>query len=460
MYKTILKILHLLGVNRAISYGVATRIWGLVSGLLTMLVIGTRLTRVEQGYYYTINSLLALQIFFELGLLTVMAQFASQEFIYLRWGEKGEILGDDLSRKRFIDLLAKGTTWFFFAAISLILLVIPTGLAFLGSRAVADAVSFQWKLPWVLAVCGTALNLLAVPFYALIAGSGDVAGVNKREMLGALVSSVLGWSVLLLGGGLYAVSAVTFGTFVVSWLYLVREKPELLRVTWHHLLAQKINGNYDPAAKTYWWRDVWPLQWKMALTWITGYFIFQIFTPVLFRYQGAVVAGQMGMTLSAANALLAVSLTWISARTPEFGKLVAKQEWAALDATHLSVLKQSTAVAGFGALIGTCAIWLLQQYFPIGQRFVPAPYVALFLGGIVLNVMVASLGGYLRAHKQEPFLPLSLTLGVVQGSATWILGMKYGALGVTGGFFIIHLLLGMPVSFVIWNNFRKKWHVS
>lgn len=457
MADLIIRILRKLGFNRAISYGVLARVWGLFSGPVTIFMIGTRLTKVEQGFYYTISSLLALQLFFELGLMTVIAQFASHEFAHLSWGEKGRIDGDPLAKERFIDLLSKGAKWFSLASVALILVLVPAGLVFLGNDADA-AVDFSWRLPWVLAVMGTALNLFTVPFFAVVMGSGDVVTVNHREMIGALLSSILCWTVLAFHGRLYAAFAVTTGAFVISWIYLVREKPEMLKLAWRRIFGR--NGSHDPAARIYWWREVWPLQWKLALTWVAGYFVFQLFTPVLFRYQGAVVAGQMGMTLSAANALLGVSLTWINVRTPEFGKLVAKREWGQLDALLRKVLLQSSAVSFVGATVGTVLIWLLQQHFQIGQRFIPAPHAALFFAGIVFNVIVAGLGGYLRAHKQEPFLPLSITLGFVQGGATWLLGMKYSTLGVTAGFCVVNLVITLPVSFVIWNNFRKKWHTA
>jgi len=451
----IIKILRKLGFNRAISYGVLTRVWGLFSGPVTIFMIGTRLTKVEQGFYYTISSLLALQLFFELGLITVLAQFASHEFAHLSWGEKGRINGDPLAKERFIDLLSKGVKWFSVASFGLFVVLVPAGLLFLGKEVTASA-DFTWRLPWILAVAGTALNLFTVPFFAVVMGSGDVVTVNHREMVGALFSSILSWSVLAFHGQLYAAFAVTSGAFVVSWMYLIRQKPEMLKMAWSRIIGR--GGTQESGARIYWWREVWPLQWKLALTWIAGYFVFQLFTPVLFRYQGAVVAGQMGMTLSAANALLGVSLTWINVRTPEFGKLVAKQQWAQLDSMLRKVLLQSAAVAISGAMVGTLLIWLLQQSFQIGQRFIPAAHAALFFAGIVINVIIAALGGYLRAHKKEPFLPLSITLGIVQGGATWFLGMKYSTLGVTAGFFVINLVISLPVSCIIWNNSREKWH--
>ena len=69
------------------------------------------------------------------------------------------------------------------------------------------------------------------------------------------------------------------------------------------------------------------MQWRIAISWLAGYFVFQLFTPVLFHYHGAVVAGQMGMTLNVSNALLTTSLTLIAAKTPEFGKLIAGRNW-------------------------------------------------------------------------------------------------------------------------------------
>jgi hypothetical protein len=451
------KILRGFGLNRAISYGVFTRVWSLFAGPVTMLMIASRLSRDQQGYYYTIGSLLALQLFFELGLMTVISQFASHEFVNLSWGRRGVIEGDPVARERFCDLLCKAARWFAVAALLLIIVLIPAGLLFLGNRQDA-AIDFSWRLPWILAVVGTAANLFTVPFFSVIMGSGDVVTVNHREMVGAVVSSILCWVVLGVDGGLFSVFAVTCGSVFISWSYLLRQKPALLAMTWKRMFHG--GEERDRSATISWWGEVWPMQWKIALTWIAGYFVFQLFTPVLFRYHGPVVAGQMGMTLSAANALLGVSLSWINTRSPELGKCAATGNWVGLDGLFRRVLIQSTAVSLFGAIAGWAVIRFLQEYFLIGQRFIPASHAALLFAAISMNVVMAAFGAYLRAHKQEPFLPLSLTLGVVQGGATWFLGMKYSTLGVSAGFFVIHLFVALPVAYRIWRTCRKQWHAA
>jgi hypothetical protein len=31
-----------------------------------------------------------------------------------------------------------------------------------------------------------------------------------------------------------------------------------------------------------WWKEVWPFQWRIAISYACGFFIFQLFNPVLF----------------------------------------------------------------------------------------------------------------------------------------------------------------------------------
>lgn len=159
----VIKFLRFFGLNRAIGYGVLARAWSFIAGPVTILIIASRFSKEQQGFYYTISSLLALQIFFELGLVTVLAQFASHEFAHLTWGAKGRIEGDPIARERLIDLLCKATKWFGIAALLLIVVLVPAGIVFLNQQDVS-ATDFSWRLPWILAVCGIAVNLLIVPF--------------------------------------------------------------------------------------------------------------------------------------------------------------------------------------------------------------------------------------------------------------------------------------------------------
>lgn len=446
-----LKIVRLFGVNRAISLSVMARAWGLIAGVVNMALIATLLSGEEQGFYFTINSLLSLQIFFELGLTGVIATFVSHEFASLSWGKRGSIGGELIAVARFEGLLRTSARWFGWASFLLLVLLVPAGLFFFGQGDAGRGIG--WRIPWILAVTVTALNLFVTPYYAAIMGSGEVVTVNRRELAGAVVGSLLGWSVLGLRGGLYAVSAIAFGNALISWGYLLLHKPDLVRLAW------STSPGSVAAERCISWRDeVWPMQWKIALTWMCGYFVFQLFNPVLFHYHGALAAGQMGMTLSASNALLAVSLAWFYAQAPEFGKLVARGEWKTLDRDFFRILAQAATVAVMGAVAGWGAIALLQARTSIGERFISASSAAMLFATVCVQVTISGLGVYLRSHKQEPFWVLALFLGVLHGTTTWLFGKWYAAWGVVGAYFTITLCVALPASLIIWWRCRRLWH--
>ncbi|HLH79467.1 MAG TPA: hypothetical protein VKV29_04200, partial [Chthonomonas sp.] len=99
------KLWKALGIDRAIAYTAINRGWTLISGALSLLLISRFLTPVEQGYYFTFADILALQIFFELGLSTVLVPFASHEFAHLRWTDRGILEGDTTAKSRLASLL-------------------------------------------------------------------------------------------------------------------------------------------------------------------------------------------------------------------------------------------------------------------------------------------------------------------------------------------------------------------
>lgn len=446
-----INILKSCGVNRAIGFGVLSKFWSMLSGPVTIYLIASRFTKDQQGYYYTFGSVLALQIFFELGLLAVLAQFAAHEFAFLSWGEKGDITGNWAHRDRFLDLMGKGLKWYGVSAILLVSILVPAGFLFFAGSPSAGG-GFSWQLPWALAVVGVAGNLLLIPFFALITGSGDVTAMNRREMFGGITGSILGWLVILSGGGLYSLFAVTSGTLVVGLLYLARSKPRLVTAALSHAF-----GRRTPGSTISWWSEVWPMQWKIALSWASGYFIYQLFTPILFKFHGPAVAGQMGMTLTAVTVVQGVSIMWINARSPEFGKLIASGKWEELDRSFYQVLKQAVAVCVVLSTGAVAVIAGLQTYSSIGSRFLSLPHVVIFLVAVCSNVVTASWATYMRAHKTETMLAVSVINALLVGTSTMVLGMKYSSMGMTVGYCAVTILFVMPATSWIFGNFKKQY---
>jgi len=73
-----------------------------------------------------------------------------------------------------------------------------------------------------------------------------------------------------------------------------------------------------------------------------------LFNPVLFAFRGPVEAGRMGMSLSLANAIQAIAVSWVGTKSAPFGTLVARKEFDRLDQVFFQALRQSVAVSILG----------------------------------------------------------------------------------------------------------------
>jgi hypothetical protein len=208
-----------------------------------------------------------------------------------------------------------------------------------------------------------------------------------------------------------------------------------------------------------WRAEVWPFQWRIAVSWICGYFIFQLFNPVLFAYRGPVAAGQMGMSLSIAGALTSVAIAWVNTKAAPFGGMIARKDYVQLDKVFFQALRQSVFVCVLGSLV----IWLGSVYLhAVGLRLAermldPLPLGFLLLSTII-NVVVFAESVYLRAHKEEKFLNSSITGAVLVGSSTYFLGKRYGAMGMVSGNLAIAIFLGLGYNTFIFLKYRKLWH--
>ena len=445
---TLKKYARLAGIDRAIFFTLIARGWRFLAGPIGLYIIVLRFSRVEQGFYYTLRSLLSLQIFFELGLLTVIAQFASHEFTHLRWGEDGEILGDPESKERFADLLYLSSNWFLAASAILVIVLVPAGLLFL-DRTQANT-DFPWKLPWILAVLSMGANLLMIPFYAVITGSGKIATINFLELLGGMGGTLLSWAIMLLNGGLYAAAAVGLGNFLVGVLYITSRKRRLLQASIHRFRYRR-KGHKTKVA---WSTEIWPMQWRLAISWMAGYFIFQMFTPALFYYQGPVIAGQMGMTMSVVNAMYGVSASWMQTKSPVFGKMIALKQWTELDSLFKTTLKQSLGVIGVGSMLVVAVIFTLQRLHPVGVRFLPAGQVALLMASICCNVLISGLSIYMRAFRKEPMLGISLAWGLMTGLSTLVFS-RVSSFSVCAGYLVISFAFAVPATYFKWKKFKR-----
>jgi hypothetical protein len=436
------------GVDKPIAFTIMARGWASLAGLVTVTLIARFLSPAEQGYYYTFGSLVALQIVFELGFSFVILQMASHERAHLTITAADEISGNPIAHARLASVLQKAVRWYSSAAILLAAFLILAGSRFFSAHNQTGTL-VHWRIAWYTTAIAAAVTFQIDPILSFMEGCGYVTNVARVRFAQAAVGSVLAWCALATHHGLFAPAMVISGNAAVAIFWLFRHRLLLLGLLRH-----------DPAThRVHWFREVWHFQWRIAISWLCGYFIFQLFNPVLFAYRGAVVAGQMGMSLSLASALQSVAISWLNTKAAPFGAMVARKEYARMDQIFFQALKQSVAVFMVGTLfICLAAVYLNVRHLRFAERLLSPACLAGLLLASAVNVLVFGEALYLRAHKQEKFLLNSVAGAVLVATSTFFLGKSLGAAGVVAGNLAIALLIGLPMGTYTFIKYRRLWH--
>jgi O-antigen/teichoic acid export membrane protein len=302
----------------------------------------------------------------------------------------------------------------------------------------------------VLTVLTAAVYAPVIPLLSAIEGSGEVARVNHLRLIQGIFANLLTWAVIAGSGGLFAASIVFLVNALWGYGWLARNYPVLITDVFH--------GWRNKTTRSFaWMKEVWPMQWRIAVSWVSGYFIFQLFTPILFYYHGPAQAGKMGMSLVIANMLNNFAQVWLQANTPAMARAVTCKDWSGFDAMFGRIFLQSTAVSWAGSLAALAGLWLLSAY-PLAQRFLSLREMAYLLAAFALTHMIGALAHYLRMHKQEPFMWLSVVGAILVASAIWYFGQRYGTTGVVISLFAINLVYGLPSALWLWLRLRRTWH--
>src|SRR5262249_782532 len=139
--------------------------------------------------------------------------------------------------------------------------------------------------------------------------------------------------------------------------------------------------------------------------------------------------------------------------------LVARREYAELDRVWLRTTLISLIF--LGSLAGTAwgLIYSLNVFhLPLAQRLLaPLPTGLLLLGGILFHVSQCE-SVYLRAHKREVLMLLSVTSSLLIGALVWWLGRRLGPTAAAAAYFAVAACYLIPFQTLIWFRCRTKWH--
>jgi hypothetical protein len=396
-----------------------------------------------QGYHFTFLSLAILAQLLDIGVSGAVTVFASHEWSRLRLDASGAITGDEEAYLRLRTLARILAKWAVAGGVIVIAVLVATGFLLFGAR--GDGV--DWQAPW-LALCGAAtLSVIASMALALFDGCNQIGRATGVRLAQAVTGSAVMWLAMSLGAGLWSAAAGMLAGFtVVAFMSAVMFRPFLALCV-----------GVQRASTLSWRRELLPLSWRFAVSWVAAYATYGIITPVTFYYHGAEAAGRMGLTWAISEAVAGASFTWATARFPQFGILAARNDMRTLDRMARRSVLQVTAIGVIGSGCLIAAIFLASRVWPgLPARLLPLPLVALLLAAGVVRNFIGVQTLYARAHKREPTVYVGLA-----GSALIAIGMIAGAsISATAGSVIAYaavmVLFLLPVDTLVFIRFRQR----
>ncbi len=441
------KVAHSIGLDRAIAFTVLGRVVQGLGSVGSVLLIVHFLSAAEQGYYYALWSLVALQAVFELGFSFVILQVAAHERAHLEFHEDGSITGSELAHRRLASLLQRAVRWYSIAAVMMGIVLMVGGARFFSLHQQPQAPNI-WIVPLRVTVLACAITFSIGPVLSFLEGCGQVTQVARMRFFQSTVSVGLSWTAMLTHHGLFSPAMVLLGQGFVASLLLLRRRRLLIPLLRLQVAKMGIS----------WRQEVWPFQWKIAVSWLCDYFIFQLFTPVLFAFRGPEEAGKMGLSMSVVMQLSAMMLAWMTTKAAPFGSLIAKKDTPQLDRMFFRSLRQSISLFAGAATLVLMGVLVAPYLLPkISRRIEDWPIFLLLLLTALSSHVVQSEAIYLRAHKCEPFLVQSIVIAVCTAASVVLFAKTSGAFGVSVAYFVVLGVAGAISATIIFRAKRSQW---
>lgn len=420
------------------------QIWRLFSGPALLILIPLYLTAEVQGYWYTFISLAALAVFADMGFSTILLQFSAHEFAHLKFESDKTIGGNKKHLERLASLLRFAMKWAGTIGVIAFPIILFIGYFILNQK----ETEINWTIPWIIYGVASSFVFVNSMLLSFIEGCDSVGDIQKIRFYISFVTVLSTVILLICGTELYA---LVLSLFIGAITGIV-----LIFIKYHKMLRQL----YDIGLKVFydWKAEILKLIGKYSVSWISGYFIFYIFTPIAFTYKGIVESGQIGLTIAVFTAIFGISNIWMTIIIPKINMLVSKRDYETLDQIFKKHLLLSIVTYILGVITLFIIVLFLKDYVPFDERLV-SPFSLMIISIVwLLQIIVQGLAYYMRAHKEEPLVIPSFVSAIYVSLTTLFIAIylpfEYFFLG-----FLSSYIWGIPWILIIFKKYKgeNRW---
>ena len=416
--------------------------WRIISGPLVLLCIPYFLSAIEQGYWYTFISVAALSVLADLGFSNIILQFSAHEFAFLSFQDNSLINGDSEHLNKLATFFKFSIKWLFKIVSIVFPVIIIGGYYFISSRGSSAGSPYLWEIVWIIYVATSAFLFMNSIILSFFEGCNLVSKVQRIRFQISAATSLVMIVGLIFHLKLFALALSSVIGALVGCLLIYRHFSRVIR----QLLQVSKHAFYD------WWPEFSSLIWRYAISWGSGFLVFQLFTPLTFYFYGPVSAGKIGISIAMWTAGFNVAISWITAVTPKLNMLISEKKWDQLDKLFKNSFVKSVGTMLLGGLCFFIVYFVGSKFHFFARILVPKGMMILFLAWLV-QVAVNTMAIYLRAHKREPLVITSCVNAVIVLVGTALCGIflesEYMFIG-----FLVGTFFQCIATFRIFKNYQ------
>lgn len=367
-------------LNRLTIVAMSASAWKMLGGPLTLIVISKYLNGYELGLYFTFISVAAIQQVFEMGISVALVQkYASR----LEDPNANRILF-----KASLLLYSSLALLFLFFAI------------IYGKFIFSD--NFQdIKESWYLYIIVISFSLLLNPLYSWVEGQGEIEKTYRIKLFGSLVTYTSLWFFVLIGQGIYSlVFSQLCGVFIQFVLL------KIMRI--HHVTRTNTSKN----SLFHELKGISQFQFKLSLVWITGYFYWNSYNVIIFKYITPEVAGIFGLSFAIVNAISVLSQMFLLVQRANIAKYVSSNRMEVAGVIYNKACLASISIYSLASLVLLLCKYVFSSIEPFNKILSIQDLGGLLIIGLLMTV-IGNMATYCRTSGKEYLFSLSMCMNTL-----------------------------------------------
>lgn len=411
----------------------------ILNGLISVFLVPLVLTLDKQGLWFVLISFGNIILLYSASQNGIVLIFGAHEFKSLSIKDF-VITGEEKKRDELYSFI-KYSKKFFLITLSLLCFFVCLFFIFYVKKQPSDDII----LVFFLYTCGSFFYAINFSFASYVESFNEVQTAYKLKSF--YLSYVLLLCVVLLfcDFDLYALSlAYLLPMFCIFIYNIIRHKNEFMKI---YMTKTPINKFKKRVFLNYFTKN--------SFSMVSGFLLFQVYTPLVYYFKGSEVAAKVGLSISIFLALFAVSTGILQAKIPQVLNFIAQKNYRLSYEIYISTFKKSVIFFLFFMFLGTFLLYYVDAFDLYKQRVVNIDSFMLLSCAWFFQLMVYGMVTYTRLFKRELFISQTIISTIYILLTTTVVLKFYSDDSIFMGF-LTSYVFGIPWIYIVYRHFMKQ----